>query len=617
MLVHQICFSDRFFDQLRVLPRKTHDQIIAKVYGVLVTSPQPDGDAKQKIVSVKGAGSFYRLRTGDYRVIYSYGAPQGWVTLHAVERRNEETYDSDKLHVGHRPPIPSTVEQIRSAASGWVGVDDACVAEAPSPPPANLGPDPLPAPITEPMLNALGIDERYWPLLMAVATGDELLEAAVPAKAIERLLDVLCGGDIVPRPNEQTYEADSAAALLQMLDGDLPAVLLRLDDEQRRSAEWPARGQGPTLLRGGPGSGKSVVAAYRVRSLLRQLRAAGVAEPRILVTSYTNSLVNATRQLLERLVGDDMRFIDVRTADRIVGEVIARANRPYAPKDDGVARFAVKVGRNLLETDGAEGAALAAAIDRLSIDYLTQEIERCIVARDIATLDDYLAHKRVGRGVPLQRRAREAVWRVYEAYERRLGDKNYRTYAQTRRDAMRLVESGRVRLQYDAVVIDEAQDLDPTTIRLLIGLCASPDRLFLTADSGQQIYGNGFSWSGIHDELRLRGRVGTLTSCYRSTAEIGAAAAAWAPDPDRQPVTYRRHGPRPIAIPVGGAAAAATTIHDFIRAASRTLRVPIGSCAVLIPTNDVGHDLEHRLGRLGLPAKFSSGQALDLAGSAL
>ncbi|HEX5500797.1 MAG TPA: UvrD-helicase domain-containing protein, partial [Thermomicrobiales bacterium] len=375
-------------------------------------------------------------------------------------------------------------------------------------------------------------------MLLAIQSGDELLAAPVPAKTIERLLDVVCGGDIVPRPNEQTYEADSATALLRMLDGDLPAVLLRLDDEQRRSAEWPANGQGPTMLRGGPGSGKSVVAAYRVRSLLRQLRAAGVVEPRILVTSYTNSLVNATRQLLERLVGDDMRFIDVRTADRLVGEVVARANQPYNPKDSGVARFAVKVGRNLLENDGAAGAAMGDAIGRLSIDYLTQEIEGCIVARDIATLDAYLAHKRVGRGVPLQRRAREAVWRVYEQYERRLRDKNYRTYAQTRRDAMRLVESGRVRLAYDAVVIDEAQDLDPTTIRLLIGLCRSPDRLFLTADSGQQIYGNGFSWSGIHDELRLRGRVGTLTSCYRSTAEIGAAAATWAPDPDRQSVTF-------------------------------------------------------------------------------
>ncbi|HEU0116608.1 MAG TPA: UvrD-helicase domain-containing protein, partial [Thermomicrobiales bacterium] len=511
-------------------------------------------DAKKKLVSGKRSTPLYRLRVGDFRVIYAYGTPQGWVTLHAVERRAEDTYDPDKLHGGQAPSIPPAVERIRSAAGfSW---DDNGAGErgmAAPPPAAVLGPDPLPAPITEDLLNALGIEERYWPLLLPIATGDELLEAAVPAKAIERILDVLCGGDIVPRPNEQTYEADSARALLQMLEGDLPAVLLRLDDEQRRSAEWPANGQGPTLLRGGPGSGKSVVAAYRVRSLLRQLRAVGVAEPRILVASYTNSLVNATRQLLERLVGDDMRFIDVRTADRVVGEVIGRANRPYDPKDDGVARFNVNVGRHLLENDDADGAALAGAIGRLSIDYLTQEIEGCIVARDIATLDDYLAHKRVGRGVPLQRRAREAVWRVYEAYEQRLRDKNYRTYAQTRRDAMRLVESGRVRLTYDAVVIDEAQDLDPTTIRLLIGLCASPDRLFLTADSGQQIYGNGFSWSGIHEELRLRGRVGTLTSCYRSTAEIGAAAAAWAPDPDRQPVTYRRHGPRPLAISVGSA----------------------------------------------------------------
>ena len=63
---------------------------------------------------------------------------------------------------------------------------------------------------------------------------------------------------------------------------------------------------------------------------------------------------------------------------------------------------------------------------------------------------------------------------------------------------------------YDAVVVDEAQDLDPSALWTLTALCRTPDRLFITADAYQSIYGAGFRWSNVHDELRFSGRTGIL-----------------------------------------------------------------------------------------------------------
>src|SRR2546421_10510230 len=83
------------------------------------------------------------------------------------------------------------------------------------------------------------------------------------------------------------------------------------------------------------------------------------------------------------------------------------------------------------------------------------------------------------------------------------------------------VTQGAVSLLYDAVVIDEAQDLDPSALRLLVQLCKQPNRVFITADANQSIYGSGFNWADVHDDLRFQGRTAVLHANYRSTREIG------------------------------------------------------------------------------------------------
>jgi hypothetical protein len=61
-----------------------------------------------------------------------------------------------------------------------------------------------------------------------------------------------------------------------------------------------------------------------VRSLVHELRKNGRDEFRILFTTYTNALVKSSEQLLQQLLGDDVRYVEVQTADKIVMKLLGR-----------------------------------------------------------------------------------------------------------------------------------------------------------------------------------------------------------------------------------------------------------------------------------------------------
>src|SRR5436853_5122945 len=113
--------------------------------------------------------------------------------------------------------------------------------------------------------------------------------------------------------------------LLRYKEGELLGFLLKLSPEQEKYVTWGMNASGPTLLKGGPGTGKSTIALYRVRSLVQELRKKGRDEFRILFTTYTNALVNSSKQLLPQLLAEDLKYVEVQTADRIAMMLLGRA----------------------------------------------------------------------------------------------------------------------------------------------------------------------------------------------------------------------------------------------------------------------------------------------------
>ena len=87
-------------------------------------------------------------------------------------------------------------------------------------------------------------------------------------------------------------------------------------------------------------------------------------------------------------------------------------------------------------------------------------------------------------------------------------------------------------------------------MRLLLALCKSPSRFFITADANQSIYGSGFNWSDVHEALKFSGRTSVLRANYRSTREIGEAAQSYLStgilDDELVEYKYMHNGPLPV-----------------------------------------------------------------------
>lgn len=149
---------------------------------------------------------------------------------------------------------------------------------------------------------------------------------------------------------------------------------------------------------------------------------------------------------------------------------------------------------------------------------------------------------------------------------------------------------------YDAIFVDEAQDLPPNIIHLLVELSRTDDgrveRLFLSADADQTIYGSGQAWIGIHPDLLLTGRSQTLRKNYRCTREIAEAARAYfsgAELEDEKPeYEYVFSGPVPMYTHVSGRRDEIDAIATFLRLSTKSISRDLSVCAALVPSWERG-----------------------------
>jgi superfamily I DNA/RNA helicase/mRNA-degrading endonuclease RelE of RelBE toxin-antitoxin system len=597
-----------FLTELVALQPKEALQVQKKL-ALLAEDPTPDAKTKKQLKYMEG--KLHRLRSGDFRVFYTFEHP--YISVLALRKRDEDTYDdepdADFLGGGS---VMSEEKKTTAPADSW----DRWLAP---PPKKRLPAAQLPRAIDKALLESLSVPKPFHAALSAAGTEDELLECPVPQDILSKVIDAVLSRpitEVAAQPDLMVAHPDD---LLRFREGELLGFLLRLNNEQEKFVTWAVKGKGATLLKGSPGTGKSTVALYRVREMVRALRKSGVERPRILFTTYTRALTRVSEQLLASLLEGDAQLVEVRTADAIAREIAALATDRAKAED---LRHAL--GR-ALETAKFVGNSLKVAAQRQTImglekGFLLDEIQSVIESRGITELHEYLDAVRPGRGGPLNKTQREAVWRVREAFVAALSASKLTTWEQIRARAAAKVASGEVPARYDAVLIDEAQDLQPTTLRLLAGLCKSAGGVFLTADANQSIYGGGFRWSDIHEWLQFQGRTGVLRANHRSTREIAlaadsylrAGAAETVLDGEAEETRYVHAGPTPAVRAVGSEANEAKLLARFFRSATRELRLGLGACAVLCPYNKAASRIAAALSDLGLPAAKIEPEDLDL-----
>ncbi|WMI56307.1 AAA family ATPase [Streptomyces rochei] len=291
--------------------------------------------------------------------------------------------------------------------------------------------------------------------------------------------------------------------LRDILEKPFAAWRVFLHPSQRKVA-YRASYSGPAQVTGGPGTGKSVVALHRVKHLLDHL---GDGD-RILLTTYTNALVNALRSGLESLVDDpELRErVDISTVDGFAGRVVAEAPgavplRPLMSNEE-VSRW-----NKAAKATGFTGSA----------QFLAQEYRHVVLAQGISSLAEYEEADRRGRGSRLAAAERPLVWETVERFTAGLAADGCRTWLQTCVEAARLLEAKGP--PYRHVVVDEAQDLHPAQWRLLrAAVPARPDDLFIAGDPHQRIYDSKVSLKSLG--IRVAGRSVKLRKNYRSTQEI-------------------------------------------------------------------------------------------------
>jgi superfamily I DNA/RNA helicase len=547
------------------------------------------------------------------RIFYVYD--EKFVSVLGMDRRDDDTYDAAPASeflggLDYQPPVPAPKGSTAKPSSARLKVS---LLE-------NQTRTPLPRRVTKAILESLKIEPRYHEALAGIATEEDLLGCeSVPEDVRLLVSEALTNRPLVVAARQPDLVVQSPDDLFRYQEGELLGFLLRLDPDQERFVSWALESKGPTLVKGAPGTGKSTVALYRVKAILKQLAKKGVERPRVLFTTYTKALISVSEQLLEQLLGDKAKLVDVRTADSLVALVTSRAGQKVdiASPDEQLQALAAAKTAAVLTGNKVEKAAQQQALARLASEYLLDELNGVIDARGLDTLEAYLAAARPGRKLALGALQRRAVWAVREAWRAVLVAGGKGTFQQARLKATGIVAVGQGPALYDAVVVDEAQDLDPVVLGMLVRLCAEPNRLFLTADADQSIYGSGFRWSDVHASLKFQGRTGVLRRNHRSTARIGKAARSYlsggALDEEKAEEIFVHEGDHPPVLGrVGNADEEARLLARFCKLASKELHLTLGSCAVLVPSKDAGRRIAERLGKLGVVATFMDSSGLDL-----
>ena len=462
------------------------------------------------------------------------------------------------------------------------------------------------------VLKDLGVIGDDLTALQNCSTENQLLTCGVSSELLDRIIYALWPRAIDRAVNEPKRVVESAKGLEEAVNGTRPleSFLLALDESQRPIVErFARRPAGPRIVKGGPGTGKSTVALYCLQRLMRPEQTdLTFSPPRVLFTTYTRALVEASRQLLGEL-GVDVDSVDFLNVDSLAMRHTKSSWEKPTIYEASHPVWKDAVGKVLRDLQGRiEGFSWTED----DSEFLFDEMNLVIDGREIRSLDEYLDIKRVGRGRQISRRQRKHVWEFAEAARMELWKREKWLRAQMFVQAKNLADP-----VYDYVFVDEAQDLPPVAIRMCVKLAKDKRNVFLTADRNQSIYTSGFSWSEVHESLNMRGRSTILRRNHRTTREIMDAirpvlADDERVDPETQDTAFVRRGPRP-ELRLGSS-------NDDIGIVSRWFKQVVAEepgldmthAAVLCPTNNDCKHLAGGLAACGLSAKHMKRESVDL-----
>lgn len=277
---------------------------------------------------------------------------------------------------------------------------------------------------------------------------------------------------------------------------------------------------GPSRIRGSAGTGKTVVGLHRAAYLARMH-----PHGRILFTTFVKTLPAVMSNLLARLAPEAAERVDFVGVNSFASRALSE--RGIRLKIDS-RRSGVLLKKAWFGLDQPARARLMARAPIAGFEYWKEEVDSVIKGRGLVSFEQYADCSRPGRMIPLNVEDRRAVWALFESYERLMRAEGIHDF----KDQILLAEKAlreRPLTGYAAVVVDEAQDLSLSMVRMLHSLVGDgPDGFTLIGDGQQSIYPGGYVLSEAGISLAGRGVV--LDRNYRNTIEIQEFASTFIAD---------------------------------------------------------------------------------------
>ena len=589
---YRILVTESFLSDLVRLQPSVSNRVPQMVRTLERDPRSAGGDARK----LKNSHSrFYRVRVaGDYRMIYAVG--RSTVKLFKIGHRSS-IYRNLRIP---RPNIP----------------DEDQILDPPIPPAPSEAPSPHQTAqkeieITTDLLSTLGItDPQYVEHLCAIETEDELLQAAVPHDILVKVLDELFPKSLDDLSTQPERVVSTPEDLDRFYEGeiDITSFLLSLDSEQERLLQTES--DEPILVRGGPGTGKSIMAVYKIHQLSEEN-----ISP-ILLATHSSSFRAYSGQLLERLTGGSIHDhnIEIKTIKSLISSFFADHYHDARSIDhDRGILFLQEVLQSWEHYRPDNIGALSwatshARVMQLGHEYILQEIQEVIEACCL-TEAEYMTLDRGGAGTSIGMRERKFLWEITQKWQDRLRTDGYFSEGMKCKEALRIAQGKSPRFQY--LVVDEAQDISPVEFRFLLCLLAPEHRndIYVTADNAQAIYRRGFSWRIIYRYLNTK-TILNLNRNYRSTEQISSASSAILADVNENPAN--NEGERPFVVKVDGLDEEVEIIKQFFLYSARRNRLPLHGAAILCFDERLAREYAQRMNAVGLSARYASGGDINI-----
>ena len=583
MLTIEQCVTPTFESEQAALPTRVHKRL-QKAVKTLREDPT-NSKRELDIKKLEIIADAWRLRVDDFRVIYTV-KEQTQTFISVLPRKDVYRKlgipDEDTLKL-----VPD-IELIPVKRPGQVAK--------------------LPHKLTPELLTSWRIAQADQVALARCCTEDDLLEVNVEYRVFSRVVDLLYSRTWLERLAQPQYVLSKPTDLEDLAEGKLTTRLLRLDDHQRSlSALHLENARAPIVVKGSPGSGKSTVALYRAKLLAERYPDAKIA-----YTTYTQALKNASREQLAVLLPDGHRQIQVETVDSLAFQALS-AVETLGTLLGPSSQLTLRLLDEVLEHKPPQ-------LRKYTARYLLSEIFDVIEVSGLHSEAEYLASPRLGRKSPMSAANRKLIWALYEAFTRKVSAAKALTWASLRQRTLNALEAGRLTPSLDYLLIDEAQDLSPVTLRMLAGMVKSPGGLYITADTNQTLYESSFSWDALRGGWP-KAEIHALKRNYRNTSQIVRALddvreALSLEDSEAALEEGLSSGPRPQIISVS-AEQQLDALIDFIRNACRDSREPQRHVAVLMAGNqkqayEEGQALARAFKARKLKANYMSSKDLKL-----